>query len=334
MVSGDPAARDQAARQFELIEQAIDAKDLKIWTEERNVRASIVYLLSGGEPAKLREVQEAKLVGENFRGLLAAALRYTEGETAELMAFDPRQYSAMLGGHIALIQGGALIGKDNARAMTLLDLARLFMPASLVEEAAIRREIGLLDPVRDNEKLQLLAIRYVTKYRASPYAQNFWDEFRTVTLGDANASSSSPSLDVVLDKAPADQRLDIYLTLSRRALLAGALDWGGDRLAKAEGAASESGARKRVNAYRLAMKAMRGESNASTLRTLDMSGLKPEDIELIKIAAGVSARLDIVNDGREKSRNDAQTDEDYPMANAIRKALSQSDELLQRASRR
>jgi chemotaxis protein MotC len=231
MVAGDAAARDDAARQFDLIEKAIDPEDPKPWTEERNMRAAVIYLLSGGESAKLRKIRDAKLFGEEFRDILAASLRYTEGETADLMPFDARRYPAMLGGHLALVQGGAIIGKDNLRAVALLDLARLLMPASLVEEAAIRREISLLDPVRENQKLVLLATRYVTKYLASPFAQNFWDEFRTIVLGEPNASLASSRLDPILDKAPPDQRLDIYLALSRRALLAGSLDWGADRLA-------------------------------------------------------------------------------------------------------
>jgi chemotaxis protein MotC len=334
MVTGDLAARDNAARQFELIENAIDPEDAKAWTQERNIRAAIIYLLSGGESAKLRKIQEANLFDEKFRGILAASLSYTEGETAELMAFDARQYPPMLGGHLALVQGGGIIGKDNARAVALLDLARLLMSASLVEEAAIRREIALLDPERESGKLLLLATRYVSKYIASPFAQNFWDEFRAIALGDANASSASSKLDSILDKAPPDQRVDVYLALSRRALLAGSLDWGADRLAKAEGASHDSVAGKRLDAYRLVLKGLESDQNPAALRALDVTGLKPEDVELVKIATAVATKLEARNEKGAKPSADASPDEDYPMAATIKQALAQSDELLMQAANR
>jgi chemotaxis protein MotC len=332
MATGDAAARDQVAKQFDRIESSIDPTDAKAWSDERNTRAAITYLLSGGDSIKLRDVRDAKLAPESLRDLLSASLRYTDGDATELAPYDARQFPPLLGGHLALVQGGALIGKDNRRAAALLDLARLLMPASLIEEAAIRREIGIMNPTKDAEKLLLLTMRYLNKYLASPFARNFWDEFRLVAFSEANVSTATPRLDVILDRGAPEMRFEVYLTLARRAFLSGHLEWGADRLRKAEAAALDPIAKSRISAYKTVAAALMCDRDAAAIERLNFANLKPEDVEVMKLTAGVVTKLDAVNAPTE-SAHDASLEVEGAIPVTVKKALAESDALMERAAR-
>jgi chemotaxis protein MotC len=337
MVAGDQAARDQAARQFNLIEKEVGNADPASWMEERHARAAIIYLLCGGAAGGLRGLVDAKRFNEALSPLLSASLLYADGDPRArdaLMAFDARQYPAMLGAHLALVQGGSLIGTDNSRAIALLDLARLLMPGSLVEEAALRREISALDPARDEEKIGLLAIRYAAKYASSPFARHFWELFPNIALA---ATALPPSrVDLVLDKAPPAERLDFYLALSRRSLLAGNFPEADAALAKIAKVGLDPQQSKRLAAYRAVVSTLRDEQGVAALRRLDSAGLPGEDARLVKLAASVGAKLDKTIDAASTSSGagEAASDDTYDLEENVRKALAQTDELLKTANRR
>jgi chemotaxis protein MotC len=332
MATGDAAARERAAKQFDLIEKTIDSVEPDRWLDERNLRAAIVYLLCGGAPSKLREIHEAGFPGEKkLASLLGASVAYADGREGgmpkALMEINPRDFPAVLGGHVALVQGGALMSEDSARAISLLDLARLLMPGSLVEEAALRREIGLLDPVRDSGKVAMLAGRYIAKYAASPYAQSFWDSLRLATVDRDSFLDRSASFEPVFDKAPAERRLTLYLALARRALQAGNFDTATRFVDKAATGATGGDARKRIDAYRGVVQALTQERGADALRTLATDRIEKEDAALVATATGVLTRL-AARSKPERSADDAP----YEMLDTVRRALSESDALLQRSA--
>jgi len=343
MVAGDETARTNVARQFDLMEKTIMNMEPETWVEEKNVRAAAIYLLCGGAPNSLREIFDAKFVSDELSPLLEASLRYAEGEdqaAAKLTEFDARQLPAMLGGHLALVQGGAVVGIDNVRAVTLLDLARLLMPASLVEEAALRREIIAIDPERDSDKISALAKRYIAKYAASPYARNFWTELRAIIFGPT--IKADPALfnkfEAAVDKASAEDRLDIYLAFSRRALLDGHLDEATTKLDKAERAVENVQSRKRIETYRAIIKSLSTAEagNSSRLPDIDTNSLEPQDSEVVKIINGVLTRLEKPFDskrgpnGTDPSDTYARANDDPPIITSARSALEKSDELLRR----
>lgn len=331
MATGNLEARDRAARQFDRIEKAVEAVEPDGWKDERNVRAAIVYLLCGGAATRLREIHDASFVEGNLARLLGASLDYAEGREGgipkALMAINARDFPPILGGHLALVQGGALIGEDNARAVALLDLARLLTPGSLVEEAALRREIGLLDPVRESGKLALLAGRYIAKYANSPYAQNFWDAFRQATVGEKTFFDRFEPFEPLFDKAPAGERLQLYLALARQALHIGKFDAARKAIDKAAASATDPGVRKRIDVYRSVLAALTEEQGGDGLRTLDRGQLDTEDAALIALASDVVSGLAARGEGAPKVE-----EEPDPLLDAARRAIAQSDELLKRSA--
>jgi len=341
MVTGDEKARATVARQFDLIEQTIMTLEPQTWAEEKNVRAAAIYLLCGGAPASLREIHDAGFAPDELSSLLEAALRYAEGvddAAATLMDFDARRFPPMLGGHLALVQGGSVLGVDNARAISLLDLARLLMPASLVEEAALRREIKAVDPQREGDKLSMLATRYVDKYLASPYSQNFWTEMRMIV--SSSVMKEQPGLlakfEPAIDKASPHERTDMYLMFSRRALLDGHLDEATAKLDKAERSAENPDMRKRIAAYRAVIKSLSSveTTSATDLREIDTGGLAREDLEMLRIVSSVLARLERPAEikrtpyGAKTPEADVPSTDEPAIIASARAALLKSDELL------
>lgn len=331
MAAGNADARDQAARQFDRIEKAIEAVEPDGWRDERNVRAAIVYLLCGGAATKLREIFDAAFVDAKFAGLFGASVEYAEGREGgipkALMEINARDFPPLLGGHLALVQGGALIGEDNARAIALLDLARLLMPGSLVEEAALRREIGLLDPVRESGKLETLAARYIAKYAASPYAPHFWEAFRQATVEEKTFIDRFEAFDPLFDKAPARERLPLYLAVARQALQAGRFGFAKAAIDKAGASAANAAAQKRIGVYRSVLAALTEEQGGDGLRAVDPQRLDKEDAGLIALAS------DVVSGLAARSQAEPKADEaPYEMAESVRRAIAQSDEILKRSA--
>jgi chemotaxis protein MotC len=332
MAVGNSAARDRAAKQFDLIDMAIETVEPEGWRDERNVRAAIVYLLCGGAATRLREIHEAQFVGGDLAGLLGASVEYADGREGgipkALMEMNARDVPPVVGGHLALVQGGALIGVDNARATALFDLARLLMPGSLVEEAALRREIAILDPVRETGKLAMLAGRYIAKYAASPYAQNFWEAFRRATVEEKTIVDRPGPFEPLVDKAPTTLRLSFYLALARGALQSGKFDPARKAIDKAAVSATTPAAQKRIDAYRSILVALTEERGGEDLRALEQKRLEKEDAELVALASSVVSRLSA------RVEPEPRADEaPYEMAETVRRALAQSDELLKRSAR-
>lgn len=328
MVTGDMKAREQAARQFDLIEKSITTLEPDAWADERNQRAAIVYLLAGGAPIGLRAIHDAEFDTGKLGPLIGASVEYAEGREGgipkALMEFDARRLPPIPGGHLALVQGSALIGEDNARAIVLLDVARLLMPGSLVEEAALRREIAILDPVRDVSKLALLSARYASKYLSSPYAQNFWDVLRRATIADPAFLPRAPKFEPIFVKGPAGERAGFYLVVARLALLAGDLVEAGRSIEEAGKAATHPTTLKRIATYRKILSSLTQEG-PPPLTAQDVQTLDRQDAALATITLSVASGL------AERPPANAQ-DDDYEMATSVRQVIAKTDELLKRAS--
>ena len=303
MALGKEKAKDQVAAQFDIIEALIPTLEPEAWAQSRNIRAATIYLLGGGAPEHLREIHDAGFIVGDEASLLEAALLNAEGDeraAERIAAFDPQQYPPLLGGHLALVQGGALVGQDNPRAIASLDLARLLMPTSLVEEAALRREIRALDPQKQRDKVVALAAMYAARYRESPYARHLIADLRTLlfSLGTDADPAFVTKLESVIDIAPASERLEIYLALCRAALGRGRFDEARQRLAKAHSAADTVQARERVTAYQGLMARLEAPTRPEPdeKETTPSLALTPEDRRIIELAQAVLARISMSPD--------------------------------------
>ncbi len=161
--------------------------DLKTWEQARNARAAVAFMLSGGSGSVFQEIASKGAAFNIDANLFAGAMAYSQGNRVAaknlLQKVDPRQLPTGLAGQVALAQGILIAEDDPARASFYFDLARLFMPGTLVEESALRRQVPIIAGNGDHSKFQRLARRYLFQYTDSVFADEFRKEVASILIG-------------------------------------------------------------------------------------------------------------------------------------------------------
>jgi chemotaxis protein MotC len=340
MARGVATARASIPAQVERIERAISTLEADAWKERGNARAAATFLLCGGSPRLVRRIADAHLFAETETPLIEAVLAYAEGRSRDatqlLAPIDPKTQPATLGGHLALVRGGLLIGADDARARELFDLARLLVPSSLVEEAALRRELSIVDPLQETDKTLLLARRYVSQYSKSPFARNFWNEFRAVTLRVASHMTEDRLAEFLapFDVTPAAVRFEVRMAIAQEAILHGRSKLAAEQTERAASLADVGAGKARVALYRAALMALDGEFReaAARIAEIDAKSLTPRDRELREIVSGVMERLQVEPDSAVVAALSPR--EESTIEREARRALADSETVLRRARER
>lgn len=279
------AGREQPAAQAALLARMAETwpkLDPSAWTDGRNARALAAYLLNGGDPRPVRPIAEA-LGPDAEGGLVAGALFYRDARLDEARAklgrIDPRALPPDLGGQVALVQASLLPPADHAGAQARLDLARLLMPGTLVEEAALRRQIFAAGEDGPPAPFADLVRRYRARFRLSAYAANFE---RAVSASFAARwlkadEAGREALAAVASDGPAQGRATLWAGVARRALLAGRPALAGDAARRVAGDPSaDEGVRRAANLYGVAAADLAGGPGAP-LQFLSPDGLSAPD---------------------------------------------------------
>lgn len=276
------------------------ALDGDVWKEPRNMRAALVYGLSGGNPRVLRTLVERGYVPDDYLTLARGALAYVEGsygEAAKLLdGVDARRLDPSIAGHVALVQS-ALVGDDQPkRAIPFLNLARLLMPGTLVEEAALRRQCMIVAGDGDLEGFERLARQYLDRFGRSLYARSFRHQFATtvVRLDYSSGPGRLSQLRDAIDRLELAEQRELYLQISRLAVAAGSL--GIARFASAEaGRVSEPGSaeerRARLYAASVGVVGEDFEHSYETLHQIDAGALDATDRRLLESALALAAEI-------------------------------------------
>ncbi len=227
IAQGNAAAQAAQPKLMSHIADVFLAADPELWRDPRNGRAAVLFLLSGGRPSVIRAIMVKANMPAELDPLLKGALAYGEGQDdvarALFRTIDPAALPTSLGGHVALIEATLLADSDASKAESLLDLARLLVPGTLVEEAALRRQIFMLADRGSLTKFVLLSRQYARRFRGSIYAANFKQRF--ITAGTALAMKGDAAALATLDGAvgdftPAEQR-GFYVHVARTAVAGG-----------------------------------------------------------------------------------------------------------------
>jgi chemotaxis protein MotC len=347
IVLGKSDAREAAMRQFQRIEQLLPTISAEEWKQPASIRAVVTYLLCGGSARAIRKLVTEKAI-EYDDPLIKGAITFAEGHGKEaakiLLPIDAKQYPTLLGAHLALIQGGLSIGADNARAAALLDLARLLMPGSLVEEAALRRELSVLDSAKETQKIVLLARRYQTTYIKSPFAKSFWNELGIATEKAAFRLDAEEfaKLEELYARAEPSVAFDVRLAIARKAVLEGRVALARAQIEKAASVADTPAAQNRLNAYKAVLTTMAGNfsEGLTALDKVEHASLPRQERRLRSIVTSAVGRLQ----GEERPPAAAPLslpkpapvvaeDEEPAVAGLARRALADTDAILERASK-
>ncbi|SFL44188.1 chemotaxis protein MotC [Bradyrhizobium sp. NFR13] len=274
--------------------------DAAVWKEPRNSRAAVTFLLSGGSPQVVASLRSRNVLNID-EAIVDGAIAYVEGRTEEakskLANIKPRSLPAALGAEIALVQS-ALVAQDDLKvAIGLLDEVRLMMPGTLVEEAALRREIFIVGQDDDFDKFEALAVRYFRRYRHSIYAGNFRQRFAlsVARFSFVQRPDRFPRLVAVLDHLDRASQRALYLLIARTALVRGKTEMtvlAADRVFVLSD--DDSAERVRARLYRAAARVATSAHSAAIaeLEQIDKAKLSERDVELqaAALAIGLNVR--------------------------------------------
>jgi chemotaxis protein MotC len=195
----------------------------EVWKTGKNVRAAVSFVLGGGNPAILRKLLEigSEVLAEGDRPLVEGALAYVEGreEAAQnaLASVEPGALPPVLGAQLALAQSALMVRKDPAKSDELLDFVRLQAPGTLLEEAALRRQVFIASQTNNLAKFQLLATDYLRRYRHSVYAGNFRQRLASALtrIDFGKESARFDGIVAMMSELEPDARKDLYLMAAR-----------------------------------------------------------------------------------------------------------------------
>ncbi|WP_454916018.1 chemotaxis protein MotC [Xanthobacter sediminis] len=276
------------------MDQAFAAADPAAWQDPASARALVSYFLSGGSPTVLRTIITREPKPAIDEKLLLGTLLYVEGreEAAlrELGEVEARKLPNMLGAQIALAQATLTVRQDPHKASELLDLSRLLAPGTLVEEAALRREILVAAQMGDIEAFERLSRHYLYRFNRSAYADNFRQRFASALahMPIADAANGLERLQALLAVLDDDGRREMYLLVARAALMEGKTVLAAGAALKARDlAATASRDAERAQVYLGAAQAVmpdRFQAATDALKKVDRNRLDPSDAALADAA--------------------------------------------------
>jgi chemotaxis protein MotC len=230
IATGDKAAYAAQPERLAAIGAAIAAAKPDVWKAKSETDAAVIYLLSGGQPRDIVRLLESGAVPPSEIPLMRGALAYTLGAEDEaqkrLADLDPRTLGLGLAAPVAFAQSVLETKRDPAKAMALLDLARLLAPGTLIEEAALRRETVLASDQRQVDRVAQLSRQYASRFGASVYAEAFLKTLAE-TLAQSGALDSSANFDKFAPFFAAlapETRRAFLLQVTRSAVLDGKFD--------------------------------------------------------------------------------------------------------------
>lgn len=224
VVMGDHSAADMQRFVLAKIDKRLRSADTAEFRDPRNVDAALIYTMSGGNPATL-EYLVSRDVDGHFDNRVSDVLRkYLNGKgvlVANSLAEMVGVYkNTRIGAYLALVAGNVTLVKDPAGALKFYDLARLLMPGTIVEEAALRRSFSLAIETGQVQKAMLYANRYARRFLHSPYANQFADMLVQLIVDHFKQMDEQDVLATLATMDPSRQR-EIYLRIARRASING-----------------------------------------------------------------------------------------------------------------
>ena len=237
IAAGDHAALPMQAKLLEMTDARLRTADAEDFKDPKNFRALLVYGMSGGNPVTVEAATSRATSDPRNLAIAKGVIDYLNGRPGEaieaLKPIDPMALPPDLGAFLALVKGSLLTGDQPVAALKLLDEAKLLSPGTLVEEAALRRSIGIAATQGDAARFALASTQYVERYLYSPYASQFADSFVTGVIALHMSISQDKLADITSMMDPEREKV-IYLRIARRAAIDGLNDLSAFASARAE----------------------------------------------------------------------------------------------------
>lgn len=273
--------------------------DTAAWREPRNLQALASFLLSGGNPAIGRRVLESGIEDETHQNLIKAALAYGEGRQSHATrlfgSIDPLSLPPSIGGHVALVKAALFQSSDHQKSLVNLELARLLLPGTLIEEAALRRAMVAAGNHNQLGKFEVFAGQYLKRFNQSVYAAEFDAKFsqQIVRLPYLREQSKRRRFEGFVSTMSPERQLPLLLLVARNAVVAGKHDealFVVERLEKL--AEVDSPAHRRAVLYRAAAQVTRQPASArQQLHKVKANALPYVDRQIVAAAIDLAEKI-------------------------------------------
>ncbi|RDJ27411.1 chemotaxis protein [Bosea caraganae] len=297
---GNKAAHAAQRGLLREIEAPLANADPAAWSDPRNTRAAVLYVLSGGQPGILDQLLKQGEPAGLPQGLALGALAYVMGDSdkarALLLPLDPASLADALGGQLALVQANLIARTDQKRALTLLDQARLLAPGTLVEEAALRRAIFIAGEISDLDRLEKATSQYLRRFDNSVYAESFRQSFAAalVRFDVGRDPAKFPQLVATLRAFDEGQQRAVFLIVARDALIRGRFEQArraANEAAKLSGSDQEATSRAALYGAASRIAGDRDEAALGALKAIDAARLPAADKPILETALRVATRI-------------------------------------------
>jgi chemotaxis protein MotC len=341
---GDTEAHLAQRASLARIGEELASAKAEAWKEPRNARAVVAFVLSGGAPAILKKLIELGALPGVDDKLVRGVLAYGESRDADALellgAVEARDLDSSLGGHVALAKAELTAKKDPQQALQFLDDARLLAPGTLIEEAALRRQVTILAATGELDRFEQLSANYLRRFPRSVYADAFRLQFAVDVAARASAGEGEHAvrLQSALEGLEVLERGTVYLTIAREAVFRG-------RVALTRFAAGNAAplfeetsiGRLQARLYEAAALVVTADMDkaATALETLDRAKLVEEDAELATAAGVVASEIRRQPPFADAARPTSSPDiaETFKVAAAARDAMARADRLLRGAGK-
>lgn len=226
VAAGDHSAMELQRHLLVLIDRRLRQADASVFAQSENVEAAMIYVMSGGNPSML-DFMVARYPEQLDPELASVVRAYLNGvghaRLDEMDALLKRYERTSIEPYLALIAGSSALVEKPARALEFLDRARLLLPGSIVEEAALRRSLEASLKLGEIEDGLVRSARYARRFLHSPYASQFADILVDLVIAHPETVEAQ-RLERILAALDEDRRLSVYLRIARKAAIAGNAD--------------------------------------------------------------------------------------------------------------
>ncbi len=297
IIRGDRTVLTNQARLLNDIAREVRRFGPEDWGDYVNVRTSLLYVLSGGDARVLKPLIESNSLSDADQKLAAGIMSFAEGQTRAARKYfkdiDPRSLDVSLVGPFALARASLYLDDDGAKAIELLDDARLACPHTAIDEAAARREIPTLVNTGNIARAMMMTTSYVREFGKSIYAWKLFREFSEAAAKRSELDDATivDQLSGSIDDKDMQTASELFTDMAGEALLQGRLKLAkaaADRVLKIEAATPGNLAKARL--YVAAAEAP-SVAAGDALRALDQvtaDRLSDEDTEIREVAGFIA----------------------------------------------
>jgi chemotaxis protein MotC len=136
----------------------------------------------------------------------------------------PEYKSSTIGPYLALVAANVVMGKKPELALQYFDWARLVLPGTIVEEAALRRSLIITVKQGNVEQSARFARLYLSRFPNSPYAAQVAGQ--VVTLIDMHHEQlGRQRISELLELLDRARQQEVYLRIARKSAVSGAFEF-------------------------------------------------------------------------------------------------------------